>query len=71
MTNEQIKAIRDARADREALRRKHDEERMLWEKENLDPLLKACDHQYPWGESAYTNHTICHICGEIRGDRYR
>jgi hypothetical protein len=68
VTDEQIKAIRDARESSDALRRKQDEERRLWEKENLSPLLKVCDHQYPWGESAYktdytSNDKQCHICG--------
>ena len=56
MTVEQIQAIRDARAELEALKKRQEEELKAFTehhwKTKLEPLVRACDHTYPWGESA-------------------
>jgi len=68
MTVEQIVAINEASAASNALRKRQDEERKQWEEVNLYPLLRECDHTYPWGASAITrdysaSHSRCSLCG--------
>jgi hypothetical protein len=71
MKQEDIEAIRKAQAE---LRKIEDQKRAEWaewEKNNLTPLVIACDHTYPWGESAWksdlsTSDRRCHICGTVK-----
>ena len=69
MTQEFIAALRKAQKEREKFVADQREALFAWEKENLTPLVKTCDHEYPWGESAlrsgysYTYRQCC-ICGK-------
>ena len=67
MTTEQIKTIHDVREEREHFIQKQREALAEWEKENLDSLLKQCDHTYPWNSSAVSydsscSYSYCRIC---------
>jgi hypothetical protein len=68
MTEEAIRAIKDAQKERDRMREEQREALSLWEETHLKPLTAACDHQYPWGESAKRHemsgsNPICQICG--------
>jgi ferredoxin-like protein FixX len=74
VTTEQIEAIRAAQAELRDFEKKHEEivrtyREKHW-KETLQPLVRVCDHQYPWGDSAIVhdysipgNCGTCSICG--------
>lgn len=67
MTQEDIEAIRKAQSDLRALEERDRANLYEWQKANLTPLLKLCDHKYPWGESALRRDcspSRCHICGK-------
>ena len=72
MTQEQIELIRAAQKKSSELEKEQSAAHDAWEAENLDPLVKACDHKYPWGESAMlsdysASSSYCRICGKSKG----
>lgn len=78
MTVEQIRAIRAAQAELQLFDKKQEEKSRAFRdnhwKTRLKPLMKLCDHIYPWGESAAVRDwgtssmdKKCSICnGHIR-----
>jgi hypothetical protein len=67
MTEEKIRAIRKAQADMSEFEAGQRAELDLRKDKVLTPLVKACDHTYPWGETAlYTDDNgrrrYCRIC---------
>ncbi len=68
MTQEFIVSLRAARKRREELTKEQEEALKAWDEKNLDPIIKSCDHTYPWGEEAMIrdfpyNDIHCRICG--------
>lgn len=68
MKQEEIEAIRTAQKRREEFINQQKEDLNVWVSKNIDPLLKSCDHTYPWGEEAIVrdfscNYISCRICG--------
>lgn len=68
MTQELIEQLRAARKSREDFKRAQELSLKAWEAANLDPLVKFCDHTYPWGDSAWRgdysipDYKVCQIC---------
>jgi hypothetical protein len=67
MTQEFIEKLRAAQQKREDFKKEQEEALKAWDAENLDPLVKSCDHTYPWGESAMRpdysqTESTCQIC---------
>lgn len=68
MTQEQIVAIREAQRAENEYKEKQRVELESYHVRNVVPLLSACDHKYPWGDSAMRrdstmSYVVCNICG--------
>jgi deferrochelatase/peroxidase EfeB len=64
MNSEQIAAIRQTMKDVRAFMDQQEIALEEFKDKTLNPLLKACDHKFPWGESAISDN--CLICGRWR-----
>jgi hypothetical protein len=68
MTQEFIAALRALQKQREEFKKGQEDALKSWEEENLTPLVKSCDHKYPWGEESISrdfscSDIHCRICG--------
>ena len=68
MTQEFIASLRAAQKRREEFEEEQKKALEAWDEKNLDPIRDACDHKYPWGDSALLpsnspgDDEYCQIC---------
>jgi hypothetical protein len=67
MTVDQIKNINDVRKAVEDLEVQQWKERHGFEAIALFPLIRSCDHMFPWGTTAMQDGTDkkCYICHKL------
>ena len=59
MTQEFIASLRAAQKRREEFEEEQKKALEAWDEKNLDPIRDACDHKYPWGDSAIQGDYSC------------